>query len=76
MMERWQRRAIQKHTRKFLREVFVGEEMPLHTDSTTGKQVVDIRKVCEKLGVDPDVEIGKILTDPELSKGVCIIPRG
>jgi hypothetical protein len=74
-MERWQRRAMQKHTRKFLRELFEGEEIPIYTDPTTGKQVIDIGKVCEKLGVDPDVEIGKILTDPELSKGMCVITR-
>lgn len=74
-MERWQRRAIQKNTQRFLRELFAGEEIPLYTDPTTGEQVIDIRKVCEKLGVDPEVEIGKILTDPELSKGVRVIHR-
>jgi hypothetical protein len=74
-MERWQRRALQKKTEQFLRELFAGEEVPLYTDPATGEQVIDIRKVCEKLGVDPDEEIGKILTDPVLSKGLRIIQR-
>jgi hypothetical protein len=74
-MERWQRRVMQKNTQKFLRDLFVGEEIPFYTDPTTGQPVIDLGKVCEKLGIDPDVEIGKMLTDPELSKGVCVINR-
>jgi hypothetical protein len=52
-MERWQRKAIQKDTQKFLRELFADEEIPLHTDSTTGEHVIDIGKVYERLGPIP-----------------------
>jgi hypothetical protein len=45
------------------------------TDPDTQEQVVDIRKVCEKLGLDPEREMDKILTDPVLSKGIRFFNR-
>jgi hypothetical protein len=47
---------MHKKTLAFLRELFTGEDIPLYTDPSTGEQVVDMRRVCEKLGLDFDRE--------------------
>lgn len=64
---------LRKATLNFLRELFAGEEVPLFTDRQTGEQVIDMQKVCEKLGLDFEQVQAKLLTDPVLSKGVRII---
>ena len=64
---------MREMTLSFFRELFAGEEVPHYTDPKTGQQVVDMKKVCEKLGLDFDTEWGKILTDPILSRGLVVV---
>jgi hypothetical protein len=68
-------KRLRQTTLKFLRELCAGEEVPLYPDPQTGAQVVDLRKVCEKLGLDFKQVQAKLLTDPVLSKGMRVINR-
>jgi NitT/TauT family transport system substrate-binding protein len=38
-------------------DLFAPDPVPIVTDPSTGQRAVDIRKVCEKLGLDPEQEI-------------------
>jgi hypothetical protein len=57
----------------FLQDLFAPDPVPIVTDPLTGHQVVDVRQVCERLGLNPDEEISKLMTDPVLSAGIVIV---
>jgi hypothetical protein len=60
-------------TDDLLRDLFAPDPVPIYTDSATGAPAVDIRQVWEKLGLDPEREMDKLLTDPVLSQGIRFI---
>jgi hypothetical protein len=69
------KQALHEKTITFMRDLFEGEEISMLTDPNTGEVVFDIRKVCDKLGLDFETERDKMLTDPILSKGLWIVER-
>jgi hypothetical protein len=60
---------------EFLQDLFAHDPVPIFTDPSTGQSVVDERQVCEKLGLDPDEEISKLMTDSVLSTGIVIVDK-
>jgi hypothetical protein len=60
---------------EFLQDLFAPDPVPIFTDPSTGRSVVDVRQVCEKLGLDPDEEISKLMTDSVLSTGIVIVDK-
>lgn len=58
-----------------MQDLCAPDPVPTVTDPLTGKTVVDIRKVCEKLGLDPEREMSKVMTDPVLSMGIVIVDK-
>jgi hypothetical protein len=64
---------LRQHTLHFLQDLFAPDPIPIVTDPLTGHQVVDVRQVCEKLGLNPDEEISKLMTDSRLSAGIVIV---
>jgi hypothetical protein len=54
----------------FLQDLCVPDLVPIVTDPLMGQGVIDIRQVCEKLGLDPEQEIARVMTDPVLSRGM------
>jgi hypothetical protein len=66
---------LQQKTMEFLQDLFAHDPVPIFTDPSTGQSVVDERQVCEKLGLDPDEEISKLMTDSVLSTGIVIVDK-
>ena len=66
-------KKLNKLTEDFLRDFFAPDPVPIATDPATGERAVDVRAVCEKLGLDPDGELERLLTDPVLSEGIRFI---
>jgi hypothetical protein len=64
---------LRQHTMHFLQDLFAPDPVPIVTDPLTGHHVIDVRQVCEKLGLDPDEEISKLMTDSVLSTGIVIV---
>jgi hypothetical protein len=64
---------LQQKTMEFLQDRFAPDPVPIFTDPSTGQSVVDVRQVCEKLGLNPDEEISKLMTDSVLSTGIVIV---
>jgi len=48
------RQQLQQKTMAFLQDLFVPDPVPSFTDPSTGQHVIDVRKVCEKLGLDAE----------------------
>jgi hypothetical protein len=67
-------KKLNKLTEDFLRDLFAPNPVPIATDPATGERAVNVRAVYEKLGLDPDREMEKLLTDPVLSQGIRVIP--
>jgi hypothetical protein len=57
----------------FLQDLFAPDHVPSVTDPSTGQHVVDVRKVSEKLGLDPAQEMSKVMTDPVLSTAIVVV---
>jgi tryptophanase len=68
-------KKLRQITNDFLQDLFDPDPVPIVTDPATHEEVVDIRKVCEKLGLDPEREMDKLLTDPVLSEGIRFFNR-
>jgi hypothetical protein len=66
-------KRLRQLTDDFLHDLFAPDPVPIYTDPTTGAPAVDIRQVCEKLGLDPEREMDKLLNDPVLSQGIRFI---
>jgi hypothetical protein len=66
------KQRLQQNTLDFLRDLFAPDPVPIVTDPLTGQRVIDIRQVCEKLGLDPEKEIARVMMDPVLSRGMVI----
>jgi hypothetical protein len=58
-----------------LQDLCAPDPVPTVTDPSTGHSVVDVRQVCEKLGLDPDQEMSKLMTGPVLSLGIVIVDK-
>jgi hypothetical protein len=64
------RQQLHQKTMAFLQDLFDGERVPIMLDPQTGEQVIDIRKVCEKLGLDFETELATMKQDPGLRQGL------
>jgi hypothetical protein len=67
--------TLRQHTIQFLQDLFASDPVPIVTDPLTGYQVIDVRRVCEKLGLDPEKEITKSMTDSVLTTGIVIVHK-
>jgi hypothetical protein len=75
MEENMRTDQLQQRTLDFLRGLFAPDPVPIVTDPLTGHRVVDVRQVCEKLGLDPEREMSKVMTDSVLSTGIVIVDK-
>jgi hypothetical protein len=53
MRPRQLHQRLDQNTMAFLQDLFAPDHVPSVTDPSTGQHVVDVRKVSEKLGLDP-----------------------
>ena len=67
------RQPLHQNIMAFLRNLFGPNPVPIRTDPSTGQPVVDVRQVCEQLGLDPEREVSKGMSDPVLSTGLVIV---
>jgi hypothetical protein len=58
-----------------LQDLCAPDLVPIVTDLLTGQHVVDVRQVCEQVGLDPEQEMSTVMTDLVVSPGLVIVER-
>jgi hypothetical protein len=64
------RQQLNQKTIEFMRELFAPERIPMVLDPESGETFFDMRKVCDKLGLDFETELATMQADPVLRQGL------